>query len=82
MTVSAVISIISAVLALARYFTQYAQQQQWIDQGTAEVILKSLQESDDAIARANNARALVRASNTRDPASVLRDDDGYRRSGD
>lgn len=82
MTAAAVISIISAVLAIARYFVDYAQRQMWIDQGTAAVVLKALQDSDDAISRAQNARALVRASNTRDPASVLRDDDGFKRPGD
>lgn len=82
MTVSAAISIISAILALARFFTEYAQQQKWISEGVAAVILQSLKDSDDAIARAKDARELVRSNNARDPASVLRDDDGFKRPGD
>jgi hypothetical protein len=81
-TLSAVISIVSSLLAVARYFITYAQQRQWIDQGTAAVILKSLQESDDAIAGANKARAAMRDINTRDPSSILSNDDGFQRPGD
>lgn len=82
MSASAVLSIISAVFALARMLVSYADQQKWMEQGAAEVILKSLKESDDAILRAKNAREAVRVGAQRDPASVLRDDDGFRRSDD
>lgn len=80
MTASAVIGIISAVFSIVRFFVDYAQRQKWIDEGTAAVVLKSLQDSDDAISRAQNARQLVRASITRDPASVMRDDEFKRPS--
>lgn len=82
MTASAIISIISAVLAIARALVDYAQQRKWIDYGTAEATLKGLKDADDAITRATKARELVRLNNTRDPASVLRDDDGFKRPGD
>lgn len=82
MTAGTVLSIVSAILALARWFTNYAQQQKWIAEGVAQVILQSLKDSDDAIARAKDARDLVRANAARDPASVLRDDDGFKRTGD
>lgn len=80
MTVTTVISIVSAVLTILRLFLNYAQQKQWIDAGTAEATLQGLKDADDAISRAKKARELVRASNDRDPASIVRDDDGFKRS--
>ena len=38
-----------------------------------------LKEADAAISTANKARADMHDANTRDPASVLRDDDSFRR---
>jgi hypothetical protein len=77
-TVSAAISILSAVLAIARFLVEYFEKQKWIDQGAAEATLKGLQEADAAIAKANQARADVRDTLTRNP-DKLRDDDGFRR---
>jgi hypothetical protein len=76
---SSIISIIAALLGLARYFTNYAAQNGWIETGKAQAILKGLQDADGAIKAGNDARETVRAHNTLDPASVLRDDDGFRR---
>lgn len=81
MTAGAVLSIISAILSLARWFTNYAQEQKWIAEGVARVVLQSLKDSDDAIARAKSARDLVRADAERDPSSVMRDDE-FKRAGD
>ena len=78
MTASAIISIISAVLAIARFLVEYAEKQKWIDVGAAAAALKGLQESDAAIVAANKARADVRDTLTRNPDS-LRDDDGFQR---
>jgi hypothetical protein len=78
MTVSAAISILSAVLAIARFLVEYFEKQKWIDQGSAEATLKGLQEADAAIAAANKARADVRDTLTRNP-DKLRDDDGFQR---
>jgi hypothetical protein len=77
-TVSAAISILSAVLAIARFLVEYFEKQKWVDQGTAEATLKGLQEADAAIAKANQARAGVRDTLTRNP-DKLRDDDGFQR---
>jgi hypothetical protein len=78
-TASTIISIISAVLALAKFLVGYAQQQEWMERGAADEVLKSLKESDDAIARAQSARQSARTTSLRDPAGVLRDDDGFKR---
>ena len=82
MTASTIISLISAAFTVIRWLVTYAQKREWMDRGAALVILKSLQESDDAITRAQTARNAVRVNNARDPASVLRDDDGFKRPGD
>lgn len=78
MTAGTIISIISAVLAIAKYFVEMAQQQKWIDVGTAQAALKGLQASNDAIERAQKARELVRSDIARDPASVRKHDEFER----
>ena len=82
MNATSILGIISAVLAIVKFFVEYAQQQKWIDAGTAQATLKGLQDANDAIQRAAQARELVRLNNARDPDSILRDDDGFRRPGD
>lgn len=79
MTASTILSIISAVFTVARWLIGYAEQQKWMAAGAAEAALKGLKEADAAISTANKARADMHDANTRDPASVLRDDDGFRR---
>ena len=79
MTASTILSIISAAFAVARWLISYADQQKWMAAGAAEAALKGLQEADAAISTANKARADMHDANTRDPAGVLRDDDGFRR---
>jgi hypothetical protein len=78
-TASAIIGIISAVLAIARFLVSYAEQQKWIDAGAAAATLKGLQDADTAVKTANQARADARNTATRDPASILRDDDDFKR---
>ena len=79
MTASTIISLLSAVFAIAKWLVGYLEKQKWIDAGAAEATLKGLQQADAAIATANKARADMRDTNTRDPASVMRDDDGFKR---
>lgn len=79
MTASTILTIISAVLAIARFLVSYAEKQKWMEAGAAAATLKGLQDADDGIKTANKARADMRDINTRDPASILRDDDGYKR---
>jgi hypothetical protein len=78
-TASTILSIISAVFSVAKWLISYAEQQKWMQAGAAEAALKGLQEADAAIAAANKARADMHDANTRDPSSVLRNDDGFRR---
>ena len=81
MTASTIISIISAVLAIARWLVGYAEQKKWMEAGAAEATLKGLQDADEAIKVANSAREAVRSELARDPAK-LRDDDGFKRAED
>ena len=78
MTASSIISLLSAVFAVARWLIGYAEKQKWMAAGAAEAALKGLQEADAAIAAANKARADVRDNLTRNPER-LRDDDDFRR---
>jgi hypothetical protein len=77
-TASTILSIISAVFAVARWLIGYAEQQKWMAAGAAEAALKGLQEADAAISTANKARADMRDNLTRNPER-LRDDDDFRR---
>ena len=72
-------SIIAAVLALARALVELAQRRAWMDAGAAQATLKGLQDADAAIAKADAARAAARDRALRDPDGVLHDDDGFRR---
>ena len=78
MTASAIITLVSALLSIIRSIADYAVSRKWMDAGTAQAIAKGLTDANDAIARANAARDLVRADIARDPGSVL-SDDGFRR---
>jgi cytochrome c-type biogenesis protein CcmH/NrfG len=77
-TASTILSILSVVLAVARFLIGYSEKNKWIAVGAAEAALKGLQDADAAIAAANQARANVRDTLTRNPDS-LRDDDGFKR---
>jgi hypothetical protein len=79
MTASTIITLISAVLAIAKFLVGWAEKQKWIEAGAAEATLKGLQDADAAIAAANQAREAVRADIARNP-DRLRDDDDFRRS--
>lgn len=78
MTASAIIGVVSALLSIIKLIADYAVSRKWMDAGTAQAIAKGLQDANDAIARANAARDLVRADIARDPSGVMRDD-GFRR---
>lgn len=79
MTVSSAIAILSALLAIARTFTGWLQEKQLLDAGSAQAVLKGLQDADDAITHAKKARELVRIDAARNPSGVLNDDDGFKR---
>jgi hypothetical protein len=78
MTAATIISIISAVLTVTKWLVGYAEQQKWMAAGAAAATLKGLQDADNAIKTANEAREAVRADLARDPAR-LRNDDEFSR---
>ena len=78
MTASTIISLLSAVFAVAKWLVGYLEKQKWIDAGAAEATLKGLQQADEAIAAANQAREIVRSELARDP-SKLRAEDEFSR---
>ena len=79
MTASAIISIISAVLAIARALVDYAHQRKWMDAGAAEATLKGISDADAAIKKGMDARAAARDNAAKHPDSVRNDDDGFKR---
>ena len=79
MTASAIIGVVSALLSIVKLIAEYAVSRKWMDAGTAQAIAKGLQDANDAIARANAARDLVRADIARDPDSIMREDEFMRR---
>lgn len=81
MTAASIISIISALLGLAKWFVAYAEQRRWMDAGAALAALRGIDDADKAIKAASDARQTVRDRHARDPASVL-DDDGFKRPDD
>jgi hypothetical protein len=79
MTALTVLKLITVVLAVAKILVSLAERNKWMAAGAAAATLKGLQDADAAINSANQARADMHDTNTRDPASVLRDDDGFKR---
>lgn len=73
------IAILAAVLAIARALADWMHDKQLIDAGTNNAVVVGIKNAQDAIARAQKARELVRSTIARDPSSVL-DDDGFKRT--
>lgn len=78
MTASTVISLLSAVFAVAKWLVGYLEKQKWIEAGAAEAVLKGIKDADEAIAAAQQARENVRSELNRNPGG-LRNDDGFKR---
>jgi hypothetical protein len=53
------VAILKIVLGLASKLAEYVKNKQLMDAGASEALLKGLRDADDAIARANSARANV-----------------------
>lgn len=81
MSAATIIGIISAILSIAKFFVETAQQNKWIDAGSAQATLKGMQDANDALTRAQKARELVRADIAADPSSV-RKPDPFERTGE
>ena len=71
------LALVGTLLALVRSLIEYLRERRLIEAGTAEVLLKSNREQQDAIDQAKAAREQVRADLARgaDPMS----DDEFRR---
>ena len=78
MSVTAIISIVSGLISIAKWFITYAEQKRWMEAGEARAILKGLEDAEVVIRDAREARQAVRDQHTRDPDSIMRDDEFKR----
>ena len=78
MSVTTVLSIVSGLIGIAKWFINYSEQKRWIEAGEAQAIRKGLEDADQVIKDANQARQTVRDQHMRDPDSIMRDDDFKR----
>ncbi len=74
MSLATILSIVSTLLGIAKWFISYSEQQKWIEIGESKAILKGLQDCDEVIKDARAARQAVRDQHMRDPDSIMRDD--------
>ncbi len=74
MSLATILSIVSTLLGIAKWFISYSEQQKWIEIGESRAILKGLQDCDEVIKDARAARQAVRDQHMRDPDSIMRDD--------
>lgn len=65
--------VLSAVLKLVVWFTQYLHDQKLIDQALASAALKSLREADNAIAKAKAARTVQHDANSKSDPRLQHD---------
>jgi hypothetical protein len=79
MSLATILSIVSAVLGLLKWFVSFTEQQKWIEIGESRAILKGLEDADKVITEARAVRKAVRDEHLRDPDSIMRDDK-YKRS--
>lgn len=74
MSLATIIGIVSGLISIAKWFITYAEQKRWMEAGEARAILKGLEDADQIVKQACEARQAVRDQHTRDPDSVMRDD--------
>ena len=79
MTIGTVLSLISAALAIARFLIGYAEKQKWMEAGAAQAALQGIQEADNAITKARDARLAVRSAINADPKRVREPDEFERK---
>jgi hypothetical protein len=78
MSIATILSIVSALLGIAKWFISYSEQKKWIEIGESRAILKGLEDCEQVIKDAREARQAVRDQHIRDPDSIMRDDDFKR----
>lgn len=74
MSIATILSIVSAVLGLLKWFVSYSEQKKWIEIGESRAVLKGLEDCEQVIKDAREARQTVRDQHVRDPDSIMRDD--------
>lgn len=80
MTVSlaTILSIVSGLIGLARWWVTFTEEKKWIDAGRSQAILEGLENAEQIVQDARNARQAVRDQHARDPDSIMRDDEFTR----
>lgn len=71
------LSIIAGFLGLIQAVVNYLHDRKLIDQGVAQELLKSNQETLDAITKATAAKQAISDAAIRDPSSIM-SDDGFK----
>ena len=74
MSLATILSIVSTVIGLLKWFVSYSEQKKWIEIGESRAILKGLEDCEQVIKDARQARQAVRDQHIRDPDSIMRDD--------
>lgn len=74
MSIATILSIVSAVLGLLKWFVSYSEQKKWIEIGESRAVLKGLEDCEQVIKDARETRQTVRDQHVRDPDSIMRDD--------
>ena len=77
MTAASALSILSALVSIVKFWTEYMRKREWIEAGQHQAIIAGVEASNAAIAKAKAARLAARADAARgaDPLS----DDGFKR---
>jgi hypothetical protein len=78
MSIATILGIVSGVLGLLKWFVSYTEQKKWMEAGAAQAILKGIEDADQIVKQAREARQAVRDQHMRDPDSVMRDDEFKR----
>lgn len=74
MNAAAVFTLVTNVIALIRWFIEWAQKRQWIAEGEALAMQAGLDHADASIELARTVRAKQRADIAADPAIIMQHD--------
>lgn len=78
MSLATILSIVSGLIGIAKWFINFVEQKRWMEAGEARAVLKGLEDAEEVIRTAREARQAVRDQLTRDPGSVMSDDEFKR----
>jgi len=73
-SVATILGIVSAVLGLLKSFVSYTEQKKWMEAGEAQAVRKGIEDADQVVKHAREARQDIRDQHVRDPDSIMRDD--------